>query len=214
MKQKITNRTFAVLTIGGIILYIILYIIATLAYPGGSDIKRNSVGFDWQHNYWCELLAPIAQNGKHNTARPIAICAMYVLAISLIVFWFFIPRLFGKINFSGLMIRYCGIASMLVLPFLLTGDHDLVMNIGGLLGCTALTVLLIKLFVNHLHALGFLGVFCLILCGINNYVYYTEHYIYFLPIIQKFSFVVFLLWFILLSIKFSESSRRKFSTNL
>ncbi|MBD2705876.1 hypothetical protein IC229_35085 [Spirosoma sp. BT702] len=45
---------------------IILIIIATLAYPGGSVLDKNSIGFDWSKNFLSNLFAPKAINGSEN----------------------------------------------------------------------------------------------------------------------------------------------------
>ena len=204
LKKKQLNKSFALLPVWGIISFILLYIIATFLYPGGSDANKTTEGFSWQHNYWCELMASQAQNGKINTAKPVAITAMFVLAISLIVFWYCIPGLFGN-NGGSKLIRYCGIGSMLILPLMFAGLHDTVMNVAGLLGCIAIAVLLTRLYHHKMYGSFIHGILCILLCAANNYIYYTGNFFYWLPIIQKISFIVFLLWFIMLTIKLSKT---------
>lgn len=182
------------------LLFIMLYIIAALLYPGGSDFNSSATGFSWQHNYWCELLAANAQNGHPNTARPVAIAAMIVLTISLVIFWYTIPGLFTGKRTGSLVIRYAGIGSMLVTPLLLTGFHDYVINTAALLGCIAIIVLLVNLFRQNMFLFFWTGILCLLLCGVNNYVYYSQDLLHYLPVIQKISFFIFLLWFSLLSV--------------
>ena len=194
-------RTRIILPVWGTLLYIILYLIAAGLYPGGSDIDKTSRGFSWLHNYWCELMASVAQNGEANRARVIAITAMFVLAISLGLFWYYVPLLFSGNRKGSLIMRYCGIGSMMALPLFFTGNHDLTINIAGVLGCTAIIILLVNLFYyRYFFAFG-MGIACLLLCGLNNYVYYYHvQWMYYLPVIQKISFAVFLAWFCLLSI--------------
>ena len=201
MKRNTLKNRSILLPIGGILLFILLYFISASLYPGGSDADKTAKGFSWQHNYWCELLANEAQNGQPNSARPIAITAMIILAISLIIFWYIIPTLFTNKKIISKIITYTGIGSMLVTPFLLTNSHDLVINIAGILGCIAIIGLLANLFRLRLYFLFYLGIFCLMLCGLNNYVYYSNNLMTYLPVIQKISFLIFLLWFILLCVK-------------
>ena len=208
MKEKLSNNTWALLPVWGICLFVLLYIVATFFYPGGSDVDKATAGFSWQHNYWCELMASQAQNGKVNTARPVSITAMFVLAISLTVFWYQIPRLLNGVKSSKQIIQCSGIASMLIMPFMFTGSHDMVMNIAALLGCIALIGLLTKLFTHKMYWLFGYGIFCLVLCGINNYVYYTSNFLYWLPVIQKISFIAFLSWFVLVTIRLLKSKSR------
>jgi hypothetical protein len=195
------------LPVWGILLFILLYVVAALLYPGGSDADKTATGFSWQNNYWCELMASYAQNGEPNIARPTAILAMIVLAVSLIIFWNNITGLFVYPKNSSRVTQYCGTGSMLVLPFLFTGLHDPVINIAGLLGCIAIIALLANLYKHKMHLLFYMGIFCLLLCGINNYVYYSKDLLHYLPVIQKISFVIFLLWFILLSVKLYQKNK-------
>ena len=76
----------------GTVLFVILYFIATLFYPGGSQIDKNSIGFSWLNNYWCNLLNEQAINGQFNSAKPIAMTAIFILCLTLILFWFLFPN--------------------------------------------------------------------------------------------------------------------------
>jgi hypothetical protein len=201
LASKKSNTFWISLPIWGIAFFIILYIVSASLYPGGSDINKRATGFSWQHNYWCELMATNGQNGQPNTARPVAITAMVVLAISLIIFWYHIPRLFPYRQISNRVIRFCGIGSMFVMPLLLAGFHDTVINTAALFGCIAILGLLINLYRYKMYQLFYHGIFCLLLCGINNYIYYSKDLLHYLPVVQKISFIFFLLWFILLSVK-------------
>jgi len=185
----------------GFLLFLTLYILAASRYPGGSDADKTAAGFSWQNNYWCELLAEESQNGQLNMARPVAIIAMVVLVISLIIFWYHIPGLFTPRKIGSGVIRYSGICSMLVLPVMLTGFHDRVINLASLLGCIAIIVLIANLYRHKMFLLFYFGILCLLLCGVNNYVYYTAHFMHYLPVIQKISFLLFLFWFALLTVK-------------
>lgn len=209
LKNKESNNKWSLLSVWGIGLFVLLYIVAAFLYPGGSDANKKATGFSWLHNYWCELMASHAQNGEINTARPVAITAMLVLVISLITFWYRIPFLFNGNKTGSLFIRYCGISSMLIVPFMFAGRHDMVMNVAGLLGCMAITILVIKLRANKMYRLFAHGILCIILCSINNYIYYTGNFFYYLPVIQKITFLIFLLWFTLLSVKISTAATRQ-----
>jgi len=185
----------------GMCLFIILYFIAAFLYPGGSEINRQAEGFSWKHNYWCDLLETQAENGQQNTARPLAIIAMSVLSISIAVLWYFIPRLFTFKPFLKKIIQYTGIMSMGVLVFLQADFHDTVINTAGILGIITITITLVGLYKNHSYILFILGLLCFFLFFLNNYIYYTKNWIGHLAIIQKISFVLFLLWFFILSIQ-------------
>lgn len=197
----------------GICIFVILYIIAASLYPGGSDVNPSAIGFSLKNNYWCELMATHAKNGLVNSSRPVAIAAMAVLSISLIVFWYQIPSLFKFRKFTYLFIRFFGISSMLVTPLFLTGLHDWVINLGSLFGGLAIIALLINLYNFKLYFLFSIGIICLLLCALNNYVYYNQAYLHHLPVIQKISFLVFLIWFILLSLQLYKAKKNTNALN-
>lgn len=210
MKSSTLKNRWILLPVWCMLVFIILYIVSASLYPGGTDADKTAKGFSWQHNYWCELLAKEAQNGQPNTARPVAIVAMTILAISLVIFWYTIPPLFTNNRIVNRIITCTGTGSMLVMPLLLTKTHDLVINSAAFLGCIAIIGLLVNLLRLRLYFLFYLGIFCLLLCGLNNYVYYSNDFLMYLPVIQKISFVFFLLWFMLVSIKgYKKNETRK-----
>lgn len=184
----------------GIIIFIISYIVAAFLYPGGSDANHTARGFSWTHNYWCNLMADQAINGEPNAAKPVAIFAMVDLCITLIIFWYQVPLFFHKSRINKL-IRICGIASMLCPPFLFTGYHDTVINLAASFGCLAMLLLLNRLYTYRMRSLLFQGFICILLVIINNYFYYSSRLIYLLAIVQKITFLFFLLWFFQLSVQ-------------
>ncbi len=159
------------------------------------------------HNYWCDLLDTHAENGEPNTARTVAIIAMSVLCLSIAVFWYFVPQLFSFKPLVKKIIRYTGILSMVILVFLQVDSHDRIITISGLLGIIAITGTLIGLYKNQSYLLFVLGLLCVFLLCLNNYIYYTKHWMYYLAIIQKFSFLLFLIWFSLLTIQSFQKNR-------
>lgn len=199
MSEKNSNNSHTLIPFIGICLFIVLYVVATFLYPGGSEIDRRAREFSWMHNYWCDLLDTYAENGEQNTARPVAIIAMSVLCLSIAIFWYFVPGLFTFKPYNKKIIQYTGMMSMGIIVFLQSDYHDTVINIAGILGVIAITGTLIGLYKIHLYKLLALGLLCLLLCFLNNYIYYTKNWLWYLPIIQKISFVVFLLWFCLLT---------------
>ena len=185
----------------GFCLYVLLYLVAVFQYPGGSEVDRSSVGFNWMQNYWCDLLAHNAENGLPNTARTIAITAMAVLCLSIALYSYFVPRLLDLPKWTKIVISVSGILSMGVLSFLQSGNHDTVINASVALGLLSMLLTLWGMF--HLRLWGFIfsGILCLLLALLNTYVYYSKTWIGALPVIQKISFLSFLLWFSLVSIK-------------
>ena len=193
MKKLNTHTIFLLSPLFGICLYILIYLLATYQFPGGSDFDKTAAGFSWRHNYWCELLAEKAPNGVVNAARPVAIFGMFVLAASLTMFWYLFSIVFA--DKGRLLVRYAGLLSMIIALFLFAGPHDLVMIVSGLLGLFALAVCLVVLYRNKQYWVIFIGWFCIALCALNNYIYYSGVGFSYLAIIQKFTFIFFFLWF-------------------
>lgn len=200
--QKHKNSYSVLIPIVGIILFAILYIIATLYYPGGSQIDKNSIGFSWQDNYWCNLLNDRAINGTINTAQPIALAAMGILCFSLIIFWNQFPKYTTLSNIWKSTIKIFGTGSMIIAFFLYTKyDHDLITNFASLLGLVAVFITFFALFRSRWLLLFYFGLFNTLLVLLNNFFYYNKELIYLLPVIQKVSFASVLIWISLICIK-------------
>lgn len=196
-KQK---NYWLLLPVLGALLFVALYIAATLLYPGGSQADQYAHGFSWVHNYWCNLLNVYALNGAPNPARPVALTGMVILCLTLASFWFQFPGHVGIGRLAGRIIQVAGILSMLIAMFLNTGWHDTVTNLASLFGLIATAGVfagLYKLRWYGLFAFGFLNIGLVVL---NNYLYYNKGLIIYLPVIQKISFASFLVWISCISI--------------
>ncbi len=123
---KSISGTFILTPTIGIVIFLILYVVATIYYPGGSQADMYANGFSWTNNYWCNLLNENAINGQLNTARPIALLAMSVLSCSLALFWIIFPS-FANFNIrSRIVMRAAGIMSVVIGMFSFTHYHDMV----------------------------------------------------------------------------------------
>ena len=194
-KQLDKTKSIWVLTpIFGIIIFIVLYVVATLFYPGGSQVDKNSKGFSWINNYWCNLLNDNAINGQHNSAKPVALTAMFVLCLTLSFFWLLFPRNINIGKFTKLAIQISGTLAMVIAMFLFTDFHDTVTNLASFFGLIATIGTFVGLYKSKWYGLFLFGLFNLLLVGLNNYLYYTKPLIIYLPVIQKISFATFLIW--------------------
>ena len=50
------------------------------------------------------------------------------------------------------------------------------------------------------------GCFCVLLMGVNNFIYYSGNYLYTLPLIQKITFICVLAWIVNINLLFDKSS--------
>ncbi|MEO6722501.1 MAG: hypothetical protein ABIN67_19180 [Ferruginibacter sp.] len=205
--QQFHTKWGLLLPLAGILAFILLYFIAAMLYPGGSQANASSTGFSWLHNYWCNLLNEKAMNGKPNTARPVAITGMFVLCISLAIFWY---QFAGAMKFTPVVktsIRISGVLSMITGLFLYSKYHDSIINISGVLGMFAIAGTFVGLYKNKWLRLFWFGLFNFALIGLNNFIYYT-HQLEYLPVIQKVTFFSFLLWVSLMIIRLYKEGRR------
>lgn len=195
----------------GILVFLILYIIAAFYYPGGSDINNTAQGFSIAHNYWCDLLAKGAKNGQLNPARPIAILAMTTLCTALSIFWYLLPRLLNTGKHHYHIVSFSGIISMLLAIFIFSNYHDLIISGAVFFGITALTGTYIALYKSKSYKIFLFGIFCLFLILLNAFIYYTNWWIITLPLLQKITFLLYLLWIIFINMKlyFKEKNNQK-----
>lgn len=199
--------TLAWIPIVGIPCFVLLYVYASLYYPGGSQADPQSTGFSWVHNYWCNLLNQNAINGQPNPAQPIAMIAMVGLSLSLAVFWYQFPMISIHNVLLTRITQFAGIAAMATALLLNSSlDHDMITNLASLLGLVAVVGTLIILHRLRWNAVFWFGTMNLLLVILNNVLYYSPDLISFLPLIQKISFAAFLVWFCIISMK-SRNSR-------
>ena len=206
--MPVQKNYLLILPIFGILLFVLLYVIATLYYPGGSQADKNAAGFSWQHNYWCNLLNENAVNGQPNPAKPIALAAMLVLFLTFSLFWALFPvqmKLPLKLKCT---IQVAGILSMTSAFFLFTSfNHDMVVNIISLLGVVATIGAFVALYQVRWLGLFGLGLFSILLVGLDNYIYYVRGMIIYLPVMQKITFAAFLIWMGCISFRLYKSSK-------
>ncbi|MEO6301823.1 MAG: hypothetical protein ABIP51_01505, partial [Bacteroidia bacterium] len=139
-------------------------------------------------------------NGEPNPARPIAITAMAILGFSLAFFWCIFPRLAGLSKTTGPVIQLSGCIAMVLLIFLSTAYHDIILNTATLAGMVAIAGTFIGLRKLKWKKLFWFGVGNVLLIAVNNIFYYDEKLILYLPIIQKITFLSFLIWFCLIQL--------------
>jgi len=188
---------------------VVLYIIATKYYPGGSQADKNSIGYSWVNNYWCNLLNANGINGKPNPAQPIALTAMVILCISLSLFWIQFPKFTPLNKPAKLTIQTSGTMAMITGSLLFTHfNHDLIINTASFLGLIAMAGTFVGLYQNGWKSLIGFGLVNIVMIILNNVFYHTEGLIFYLPVIQKITFLVFLTWIccIVFKIQFLSTS--------
>jgi hypothetical protein len=86
---------------------------AIARYPGGTWADHETFGYDPLHNFICDLLEPIAIDGRPNGGQTAALVAVLALSIGLFVAWWTLPSLFAGNARLGLAVRALGATSTL-----------------------------------------------------------------------------------------------------
>jgi hypothetical protein len=150
------RRALALAPAAGVLAFFSLYAVAALLYPGGSYDDRAQQGFSFVHNYFCDLLAPIALNGVPNRGRGFGLVAMALIVPTLALFWHAVVALYPNQRAHRLITRVAGSISAAATLLLLGPFHDVAVEVGGGFGMVAFLAVLLAL-PRAEHGLLFLG---------------------------------------------------------
>ncbi len=191
-----------------VIIALLFLVIATLIYPGGSILDKNSAGFDWSKNFFSNLFLAKALNGKDNLSRIWAIIGMIFNSIGYGIFYIHTAR---KIHHShaAFVLRAVGIANMIFTFLIATPLHDIMVTVSSTLTMLGLFYITVFIFRTKLHGLKFF-------CTLSLLIFYFTLYLYgagdwgLLAVMQKISFFCFML--LILVIEYF-TSMEDFQTN-
>lgn len=199
------------------------------AYPGGTHLDPNQLGYDFWNNFWCDALRNPALNGLPNArGARMASIAMWVLSAGLLPFWgmaaeLVVPLTVASKSVTRDVIRWLGNCAMLGMmgvtllpsnqfPFL----HGLLVTTAGPMGILAAALAVLKgrsspRVPRIAWPLGALA----LLSALGNLVQYGRQFWLsaapwpLLPALQKFATFFFLSWVVTLSA--AALSGREFS---
>jgi hypothetical protein len=146
---------------------VILIIIATLAYPGGSLLDKNSKGFDWSKNFLSNLFATKAINGSENAGRIWAIIGMAFHSVGYGIFFINMSKKISSRQWANIL-KFIGATNIILIFLIATPLHDLgvISIILTLIGLFTITVFILK---SKLHFLKF----CCIICLLTYYCFFS-----------------------------------------
>lgn len=141
------------------VISVILIVIATLVYPGGSLLDKNSIGFGWSKNFLSNLFAAKAINGSENPGRIWAIIGMVFHSIGYGFFFINMSRKISSRQWANIL-KYIGATNIILIFLIATPLHDLgvLSIILTLIGLFTITIFILK---SKLHFLKFCCIFCL-----------------------------------------------------
>ncbi|MBJ2173072.1 hypothetical protein JBL43_02405 [Aureibaculum sp. A20] len=193
--NKFDTKYLPYFPIFGLGLYLIVFYFAASAYPGGSyNYPNANNGYSFSNNFLCDAMNPITESGAINNARPIAIISHLILSLTMISFFYILPKVFNEKNRNTQLITYFGIASMTALLFMFTPYHDLMVTFTGVLGTMAMIPLFIELRRFKNKGLKRLMYFCFTLSIIVFLSFQTKIGFYYLPFLQKITFAIDTWW--------------------
>jgi len=177
----------------GIILSLVLLYLATQHYPGGSQADKNSVGYSWLNNYLSNLFSPKAVNGAENTARIWADFGMLFFCSSILIFFIDFSTKIPDKN-AQKIIKYCGIGSMAFAFLAVTPLHDLMVRLSCTLSMMAIFYITVFVLKSRLVGFKILSVLVLVFLYGGAYVYFSGNGLQILPILQKATFGISIIW--------------------
>ncbi|UUC45130.1 hypothetical protein [Flavobacterium cerinum] len=146
---------------------VILIVIATLGYSGGSLLDKNSIGFNWSKNFISNLFAPKAINGSENSYRIWAIIGMAFHSVGYGLFFINMSKKITQRQLSGAL-KFIGVANIILIFLIATPLHDLG-TLSIILTLAGLFTITVFILMSKLHFLKF----CCILCLLTYYGFFS-----------------------------------------
>lgn len=171
-------------------------LLATWYYPGGTYSNIDSIGYSWTDNYISNLLRPLAVNGMVNEARPFAIIGIFLLTAS---FGYFFIRFSENIRIrsAAFVIKYLGIlATVLGFITVIPRMHDMMVMASSILTLLIFFYITVIILKSKLTLLKVLSVFFLLTFYLGAYMYFTQSFLHYMPIVQKLIFAMKIIWVI------------------
>lgn len=185
-----------------VIISVLFLVIATLLYPGGSILDKNSPGFDWSKNFFSNLFLTKALNGTVNPSRVWALIGMVFNSIGYGLFFVHTARKISHTH-TRLVLKSVGLGNMLFTFLIATPLHDIMVTVSStltMLGLFYITVFILK---TKLHWLKLFCIGSLLLFYATLYLYGAGHW-GLLAVMQKVTFICFL--FLVLTIEYFTSA--------
>jgi hypothetical protein len=150
-----------------LVISVILIVIATLVYPGGSILDKNSIGFDWSKNFISNLFATKAINGSENPGWIWALIGMAFHSVGYGIFFINMSKKISSRQWANIL-KFIGATNIIFIFLIATPLHDLgvISIILTLIGLFTITVFILK---TKLHLLKC----CCIICLLTYYCFFS-----------------------------------------
>ncbi len=197
---NLSKNYYPYFPIVGMGFYLIIFSIAASTYAGGSINVPAADSYSFFNNFLCDVMDPVTKRGDFNPARNLAIISHLILSFAMICFFYLLPEIFSKRGKNFYLIRYTGMFTMSVFIFMYTSYHDLVVTLTGIFGTIALIPFFIELRYYPNKLLKILAYVCFTLSIIVFFIFETKIGFYYLPFLQKVTFLFDTVWVIWVSL--------------
>ena len=170
-----------------VVISVILIVIATIVYPGGSLLDKSAIGFDWSKNFISNLFAAKAVNGSENPSVIWAIIGIAFHSVSYAIFFINMSKKMPT-RHAATILKLIGASNIIFTFLVVTPLHDLMVLISStlfLIGLFYITVYILK---TKLHLLKFACIICLLIFYYTLYLYGSGNW-ELLAIMQKVTFI-------------------------
>ena len=147
-----------------------LIVIASLLYPGGSIVDKNSIGFDWTKNFISNLFANKAINGLENPGRIWATIGIAFHSLGYGIFFIHMAKKITTKN-AARVLKAIGTTNILFTFLIATPLHDKMVILSStlfLIGLFYITVYLLK---TKLHLFKWACISCLLIFYFTLFLY-------------------------------------------
>lgn len=193
MASQYLNR-FQYFPTVGCCLFLLLITIASINYPGGSEVDECSTGYSWVQNYLCDVIANVSHSNSHHHFHKVGLAAMISLCGGISMFFFFFTDWMKVKGPWRFVIKWMGLISMISAMFIFTDLHNIMIAVSSILALPALLGVFIILYRRKLFPFFYAGILILILLVINNVIYYTDYMVSILPQVQKLTCLTIIVW--------------------
>lgn len=149
---------------------VVLIVIASQLYPGGSILDKNSTGFDWTRNFISNLFGANGINGAENSGRIWAIIGMAFHSVGYGIFFLHMSVKISN-KHAALVLKLVGIANIAFNFLVVTPLHDLMVTLSSTLSMLGLFYITVFIFRTKLHLFKVCCVVCMLVFYFALYLY-------------------------------------------
>ncbi len=188
------NRINKYLPLLGFLMYLILFIVASLVYDGGTRFDFSRTTFDWFHNYWCDLMAEQNFRNEPNASRPVAIIAWIILCGSCLLYMYRIIPILELRKYLEKIVKLSSMLAFIIGSLAFTKHHDIIVAVSFPFGFVLVIGLVIGLLKSNLDFYKWTFILPVVLLGASFFMFFTDLGLHWLGFIQKLALLSTFIW--------------------